>query len=76
MSQSSRIAALRWEPRKFRAEKNTWHLAAVRLQPLPVASPEETQDVSGYWPQMAEVHIKGMISVSPDSCILPYIEKR
>ena len=24
-----------------------------------------------YWPQIAEVHIKGMISVSPDSCIFP-----
>ena len=29
----------------------------------------------GYWPQMAEVRIKGMISVSPDSCIFPYMEK-
>ena len=25
--------------------------------------------------QIAEVHIKGIISVSPDSCIFPYIEK-
>jgi len=29
----------------------------------------------GYWPRGAEVHMKRMISVSPDSCIFPYIEK-
>ena len=28
-----------------------------------------------YWPQIAEVHIKGMISVSPDSCIFSNTEK-
>ena len=76
MSQSSMIAALQCEPRKLRTEKDTCRLAAIRLQPLPVVSPEETQDVSRYWPQIAEVHIKGIISVSQDSCILPYIEKR
>ena len=27
------------------------------------------------WPQRAEVLMKGMISVSPDSCIFPYTEK-
>ena len=37
-----------------------------------------TQDAknTGYWPQIAEMHMKGMISVSPDACILPYTEKR
>ena len=30
---------------------------------------------TGYWPQRAEVPIKGMISMSPDLCIFPYIEK-
>ena len=29
----------------------------------------------GYWPQLVKVHIKGMISLSPDFCIFPYIEK-
>ena len=29
---------------------------------------------TGYWPQVAEVPIKGIISVSPDSCIFSYIE--
>ena len=27
------------------------------------------------WPQTAEVHIKGRISISPDASIFPYIEK-
>ena len=40
-------------------------------------SPEDPQDVKtqDYWPQITEVHIKGVISVSPDSCIFPYKEK-
>ena len=28
-----------------------------------------------YWPQVTEVHIKGIISMSPDSCIFPFKEK-
>ena len=39
----------------------------------------EPQGSSGfensYWPQIAEVHIKGMISVHPDSSIFSNIEK-
>ena len=30
---------------------------------------------TGYWPQIGEVHIKGMISVNSDSCIIPHIDK-
>ena len=30
---------------------------------------------TGYWPQRAKVNIKRMISVSPDSCIFPYLQK-
>ena len=29
---------------------------------------------TGYWPRIVEVHVKGMTSVSPDSCIFPHIE--
>ena len=29
---------------------------------------------TGYWPQIAEVHVKRMISVSPNSYIFPYID--
>ena len=37
---------------------------------------KEGQDVkTGYWPQIGEMRMKGMVSVSPDSCILPYIKK-
>ena len=31
--------------------------------------------ITGHWSQIAEVHIKEIISVSPDSCIFPYTEK-
>ena len=46
-------------------------LAAITEGEL--VSPEETQDVknAGYWSQIAEVDSRGMISVSPDSCIFP-----
>ena len=48
----------------------------IRLQPLPVVNLKETQDVkTGYWTQITEVHIKGMVSVSPNSCIFLYVEK-
>ena len=30
---------------------------------------------TGYWPQVAELQVRRMISVSPDSCIFPYTEK-
>ena len=58
--------------------KNICRLAVIRLQPLPMVSAEETQDVKtqNNWPQIGEVDIKGMISVSPNSCISPCIEKQ
>ena len=43
-----------------------------------MVSPKEAHDVNentGYWPLRAKMHVKGMISVSPDSCIFPCIEK-
>ena len=60
--------------KKLRKETNTCHLAAIRLQPLPMMSPEETQDMT-YMPPRYEVHIKEIISVIPDFCIFPYIKK-
>ena len=49
---------------------------AIRLQPLPTGSPEELGvKNTGYWPQRAEMHMKGVTSVSPNPCIFPYIEK-
>ena len=59
-----------WPLRELR-KKNTYCLAAITLQ----LQPWGTQDVKrGYWPQIAEVHWKGMISVNPDSCIFPFIK--
>ena len=56
---------------------NTYDLAVIRLLATPYGELRGSQDVknTGYWPQIAEMHMKGMISVIPDSCILPYIEK-
>ena len=38
------------------------------LQPALIVRPEETWDTEniGYWPQIAGVHFKGKISMSPD----------
>ena len=64
MSQSSGIAALQQKPvhemssEETQEAKNTCHLAAVRLflhEPWGNSGCENT----GYWPQRAEVHIKG-----------------
>ena len=46
-------------------------LQADSLLSEPPRKPEST----GYWPQRAEVQIKGIISLSPESCIFPYTEK-
>jgi len=55
--------------------KNTCYLAAIRLQPLPMVSTQETQNLkTEYWPQRAKVHIRGMISISQASCIFQYIK--
>ena len=42
-----------------------------------MVNPEEIQDmkIQDYRPQTAEVQIKEIILMSPDSCIFPYIEK-
>ena len=41
-----------------------------------LVSSEEAQDVdTGHLPQVAEMHMKVMIPVSPGSCIFPYIIK-
>ena len=48
MLQLSAIAALQPElvsPEEIQEGKHTCHLAAIRLQPLPMVSSEETQDV-------------------------------
>ena len=50
-------------PEETQEGKKTHHLAAIRLPALLTVSPWETKDEeTRYWPQTAEVHIKGMIS--------------
>ena len=81
MAQSPVIAATKdsnlVSPEGTQQGKNTCYLPAIRLQPLSMVSPKETQDVKtrGHWRQTAEVPVKGMISVDPDSCIFLYIDK-
>ena len=50
-------------------------ISSHELEDSPYREPWGTQDVknTGYWPQIAETHIRGMISASPDSCIFPYV---
>ena len=76
MSQSSGMAPLQREPEEAQEGKNTCHPAAIKLQPQPTVSPKGAQGVKTQdTPHTAEVHFKGMLSVSPDSAIFPYIEK-
>ena len=71
MSQSSAILILQGAQEEYLQA-----LAAKGPQPLPTVSPEELR----MWKyrilaQRAEIHIKGMISVSSDSRLFPHIEK-
>lgn len=78
MSQSSVIAATyHGEPQGNSGRKQSiCHLAAIRLRPLLKVSPEEIQDVkTEYWPWIAEVHTKGLISVISDPCTFTDVEK-
>ena len=57
-----------WALRTTRKENNTCEPAAISLQPLSTwALKTSGCKNAGYWPQIAEMHMKGMISVSPGS---------
>ena len=48
------------------------------VQPAPVVHHQggEKQDTgSGYWPSLGKVHLREMISSSPEPCIFSYLEK-
>ena len=64
------------EPPGLRKE-NTCDPGGIRLQSLHTVSPCGAQmwTSTGEQPRIAEGHMKGMISLSPDSCIFPYTEK-
>ena len=80
MSQSSAIATLQCELVNPKGTQEGEYLRASSLgtTATPYGEPwgKEAQDVknTGNWPQIAEMQKKGMISVSLDSCIFPYIE--
>ena len=59
-------------------KKKTCHLVTINLQLLPKVNPKETQDVKiqELVPDNWDLYIKGMISVSLNSGIFPYTEKR
>ena len=71
MLQSSTISILQGAQEEYPQD-----LAAIGPQPLPTVSPEELRMWKYRIPaQIAEIYMKGMISVSSDSRIFPHIEK-
>ena len=81
MSQASVIVAAREgelvSPKETQEGKNTCHLVVIKQQPLPTHSESWGNsgcENTGSQPQIAEMHIKGMISANPDPCIFPHLE--
>ena len=62
--------------RTTRKENNTCDQATIRLQSFPTVRTEEFRmwKITGCWHQITEIHMKGMISVSPDYYIFPYMK--
>ena len=63
--------------RVLRREKNTcviWQESGCSHLLLGALRNSEGENTDN-WPQRAEMHMKGMSSVSPNSCIFPYIGK-
>ena len=72
------IAVFQCEPVSLKEIEEGEYLPSSSYQTAatPYGEPRGTQDVkTRYCPQIAEVHITGMISVSPDSYIVSYTEK-
>lgn len=68
-----------WVDRALRKEKSSWDLAAIRTSATPYNEPQGVQDGmwknTGYWSRIADMHMKGIISVSLGSGIFACIEK-
>ena len=65
-------------PEGTQGGKSTCHpSASCQTAATPYSEPRGSSEREKHrkWPQMAEVRVKGMTSVSPDACPLPYIEK-
>ena len=60
-----------WEGKKYLPSSSHQTTATPYNEPWGNSGWENT----GYWPQVADVYIKGKISVSPDSCIYSHTEK-
>ena len=78
MSLSSAIAALQCELMSSKGtQKGEEYLQSSNHQAAatPYNEPQQSSGYEKYWPQIDEVYMKGMISLSPDSCIFPYVEK-
>ena len=79
MSQSSVIAGLLCDPVSPKGTQEEEYVRSSSHQTIatPYGEPQGSlgsEKKTQYVPQIAEVHMKGMISVSPDSCIFPYTE--
>ena len=76
MSRSSAISATtRWWAGELQATQEEYLLSSsLQTIATPYSEPwrNSGSENTGYWPQMAEMYIKRMISVSPDSCIFQY----
>ena len=68
-------AALTESPEGTQDRNRMPAIKSQTLHPLTVALRRLRMRKKRYWPQMADIHIKGMISVSSDSCIFSYIEE-
>lgn len=68
-----------WETEGLRVEALRWaaHCQSLCHCSFPRSAPwgDSRWERTGHWPQTAEVHIKGIVSMSPDYCIFPYTEK-
>ena len=67
---------------KLRGPSRGRTILAIQQLPADIIlyNKQELKDVNnqevGCWPQIAEMHMKEIISVHPDTCIFPYIEER
>ena len=77
LSDWTELNVSQWVLRTLKKEQNTCYLAAIKIAITPYGEPWGNSGCEniGYWPQTGEVHIRGMISVSPDSCIFSHTYK-
>ena len=77
MSESSAISALQHEPKGTQEgeeylQSNSRQIAAT-CNSEPKGDPKRAQDTG---PRIVGMHTKEVVSVSPEACLSPYLEKR